>query len=123
MDRVREQRRSVHGQFSRFATGDPSTYKSPVRRDLPARVYSARLARAASRALSRIRSIEAILRTRKAKSVPRGGACLEGPSRQLNRCGGTEWPNVACAIVYATWQFMQRDAKVTELIWTNIDQD
>jgi hypothetical protein len=28
---------------------------------------------------------------------------------------------VAGALIYATWQFMERDAKVTHLVWNNVD--
>ena len=40
----------------------------------------------------------------------------------MSSTGAGYWKaDLAGAMVYATWQFMKRDAVVTELVWTNID--
>jgi hypothetical protein len=63
--------------------------------------------------------IERIL-SEKAKSCAagsepcRGGFSSTGP--------GYSWADRAGALIYAAWQVMQRDAKVTEYSWNNINQ-
>jgi len=95
-----------------------TTFTSEHGADLPARVYSA------SQGQSRyavtvvdFSSIEKVL-TEKAKSCPAGAEpCLGGGA------GGVgHWKSdLRGAIVYATWQLMQRDAKVTSLVWNHMD--
>jgi hypothetical protein len=115
---------SIEDGFSINFPGKPeienTTYKSQFGADLPARVYRA------SRGLSHFtltvvdyRPIETIL-AEKAKACPagaepcRGGLGSTGP--------GYSWADRAGALIYATWNFMQRDARVTEYSWNNIDQ-
>ena len=113
----------------RFTTNFPgtpqvttSTYRSQFGADLPARIYSA------SQGQSRFRmtvvdysSIEKLL-TEKSKACPPGAETCRGGSNPGSSTGAGYWKvDYAGALVYASWQFMQRDAKVTEFIWNNID--
>jgi hypothetical protein len=113
----------------RFATNFPgppriteTTFKSQFGADLPARVYSATLGSSRfSLMVVDYRPIEKIL-TEKAKACPAGAETCLGGTNAGSSTGAGYWKvDVAGAITYATWQIMQRDAKVTELIWTNID--
>jgi hypothetical protein len=111
----------------RFTTNFPgqptvanTTYKSQFGADLPARVYSARLGPSRySLTVVDYSGIERIL-SEKAKSCAagsepcRGGFSSTGP--------GYSWADRAGALIYAAWQVMQRDAKVTEYSWNNINQ-
>jgi hypothetical protein len=113
----------------RFTTNFPgppavkeSTYRSQFGADLPSRVYIA--TRGASRFSVTVvdyRSIEKIL-TEKSKSCPAGAETCLGGSNPVSSTGAGYWKaDVAGAMIYATWQFMKRDAVLTEFIWTNID--
>jgi hypothetical protein len=113
----------------RFTTNFPgqpevkeSTYRSQFGADLPSHVYSA--TRGASRFSVTVvdyRPIERIL-TEKSKSCPAGAETCLGGSNPVSSTGAGYWKaDLAGAMVYATWQFMKRDAVVTELVWTNID--
>jgi hypothetical protein len=115
---------SKEDRFSTNFPGQPTVtntiYKSQFGADLPARVYSARLGQSRfSLTVVDYRDIERIL-TEKAKSCPagsepcRGGFSSTGP--------GYSWADRAGALIYAAWQVMQRDAKVTEYSWNNINQ-
>jgi hypothetical protein len=96
-----------------------TTFKSQFGADLPARLYSAVLgASRFSLTVVDYRPIEGIL-TEKAKACPVGAETCRGGGSST---GAGYWrADVAGAIVYATWQFIQRDAKVTLLLWSNID--
>jgi hypothetical protein len=117
---------SREDRFSLNFPGPPrvttTTYKSQFGADLPARVYSAEQGPSRfSMTVVDYRPIERIL-TEKAKSCPAGAETCLGGSNPSSSTGAGYWKaDVAGAIVYATWQFMQRDAKVTQLIWSNID--
>ena len=96
-----------------------TTYKSQFGADLPARIYSAEQGQSRfSATVVDYSNIEAIL-AEKAKSCPpgaetcRGGGTSTGP--------GYSWADRAGAVIHATWQFMQRDAKVTYFNWNNVD--
>ena len=99
-----------------------TTYKSQFGADLPARVYSA--SQGASRFSLTVvdyRPIEKIL-TEKSKSCPPGAETCRGNASPTSSTGAGYWKiDLAGAMIYATWQYMQRDAKITELIWNNID--
>jgi hypothetical protein len=110
-------------RFTANFPGQPTitqtTYKSQFGADLPARVYSA--TQGQSRYLLTVvdfSQIEKIL-AEKAKACPagaetcRGGGSSTGPGYSRADYNG--------AIIHATWQLMQRDAKVTHLLWNNID--
>ena len=112
--------------FSTNFPGTPtitgSTYRSQFGADLPARVYSAPLGRSRfSVTVVDYRSIEKIL-TEKAKSCPAGAETCLGGSNPRSSTGSGYWKvDYAGALIYATRQFMKRDAAVTEFDWTNID--
>jgi hypothetical protein len=95
-----------------------STYKSERGADLPARVYS--VAQGQSRYSVTVvdyNPIEKIL-TEKAKACPVGAEpCIGGGA------GGTgHWKSdLRAALVHASWQMMQREAKVTSFVWNHVD--
>ena len=117
---------STEDRFTTNFPGQPqittTTYRSQFGADLPARVYSASLGSSRfSLTAVDYRPIERIL-TEKAKSCPVGAETCRGGANPGSSTGAGYWKaDVAGAIVYATWQFMQRDATITQLVWTNID--
>jgi len=111
-------------QDDRFSCNFPSapkitqaTYRSERGADLPARVYSATQGQSRySVTVVDYTQAQRIL-TEKAKSCPAGAEpCLGSPGDE-----GHWKADVRGAIVYATWRFMQRDAKVTSLVWNTVD--
>lgn len=96
-----------------------TTYKSQFGADLPARVYSGELGPSRfSLTVVDYRNIEGIL-TEKAKACPAGAETCRGGGSST---GPGYWrADVAGSVIYATSQILHRDAKVTELQWTNID--
>ena len=108
--------------FPGLPTVTESTYRSQFGADLPARVFSATLGRSRySITVVDYRSIEQIL-TEKSKSCPAGAeTCLGGSSARSSTGAGYWKADYAGALVYATRQFMKREAAITEFIWTNID--
>jgi len=113
--------------FSTNFPGTPqisqSTYHSQFGADLPARVYSASLGPSRfSITVVDYRTIEKLL-TEKSKACPPGAETCRGGSNPGSSTGAGYWKvDYAGALVYATRQFMKRDAEITEFIWTNIDQ-
>jgi hypothetical protein len=113
-------------RFSINFPGQPrvtdTTYKSQFGADLPARVYGATQgSRRFSMTVVDYRPIEKIL-TERAKACPPGAETCLGSSNPTSSTGAGYWKaDVSGAIVYATSQFLQRDGKVTQLIWSNID--
>ena len=94
-----------------------TTYRSEYGADLPARVYSATQGQSRySVTVVDYNQAQRIL-TEKAKACPAGAeTCLGTPVNEGH------WRNdVRGAIVYASWQFMQRDAKVTHYVWNFVD--
>jgi hypothetical protein len=112
--------------FSTNFPGTPqitqSTYRSQFGADLPSHVYSASLGPSRfSITVVDYRAIEKIL-TEKAKSCPPGAETCRGGSNPGSSTGAGYWKvDYAGALVYATQQFLKRDAALTEFIWTNID--
>ena len=108
--------------FPGAPTVTQSTYKSQFGADLPSRVYSAPLGRSRfSMTVVDYRSIEKLL-TEKAKSCPPGAETCLGGTNPRSSTGAGYWKvDYAGALIYATRQFMKRDAAITEFIWTNID--
>jgi hypothetical protein len=95
-----------------------TTYRSERGADLTARIYSA--AQGQSRYSVTVvdyRPIERIL-TERAKSCPAGAEpCLGGAAG-----GEGHWrTDLRGALVYASWKFMQRDARVTSYVWNFVD--
>src|SRR5215471_12674762 len=95
-----------------------TTYLSQHEANLPARIYSADQGQSRySVTVVDFTQAQRIL-TEKAKSCPVGAEpCLGGPGDE-----GHWKADVRGAIVYATWQMMKRDAKVTSLVWNLVDQ-
>lgn len=94
-----------------------TTYTSQFGADLPARVYSATQGQSRySLTVVDYRPIEKIL-GEKAKSCPAG-------DERCNGGMGTSGPGYSRAdyigaLLYATWQFTQRDAKLTQLVFNS----
>ena len=99
-----------------------TTFRSQFGADLPARVYSAKSGPGRySMTVVDYRSIEKIL-TEKSKSCPAGAEACSGNTAPTSSTGAGYWKaDVAGALIYATWQFMERDAKVTHFLWNNVD--
>ena len=99
-----------------------TTYKSQFGADLAARVYSA--VQGSSRFSITVvdyTPIEKIL-TEKSKSCPAGAETCKGNASPTSSTGAGYWKvDLAGAMIYATFRYMQRDAKVTEFVWNNID--
>jgi hypothetical protein len=93
-------------------------YRSEHGADLPARVYSAEQGRSRySVTVVDYNQAQRIL-TEKAKSCPAGAEpCLGAPGDE-----GHWRADVRGAIVYATWRFMERDARMTSLVWNTVDR-
>lgn len=95
-----------------------TTWKSEHGADLPARVYSVTEGQSRfSVMVVDYNPIEKIL-TEKAKSCPAGAEpCLGGGA------GGVgHWKSdLRGALTYASWQLMQRDAKLTSFVWNHVD--
>ena len=96
-----------------------TTFKSQFGSMLPARVYTAESGQSRfSVTVVDYNNIEAIS-TERAKSCPVGAETCRGGGSST---GAGYWKaDIEGAVIYATWQFMQRDAKVTYLGWNNID--
>ena len=99
-----------------------TTFRSEFGADLPARVYSAESGPGRySLTVVDYNHVERLL-TEKSKSCPPGAEVCKGNTAATSSTGAGYWKvDLAGAVIYATWQFMQRDARVTELTWNNID--
>jgi hypothetical protein len=95
-----------------------TTYRSEYGADLPARVYSATQGQSRySVTVVDYNQAQRML-TEKAKACPAGAETCAGAA-------GNEgyWRNdVRGAIVYASWQFMKREAKATHYMWNLVDR-
>jgi len=94
-----------------------TTYRSERGADLPARVY--RAAQGQSRYSVTVVDYTQVQRilTEKAKSCPAGAEpCLGSPGDE-----GHWKADLRGAIVFATWQMMKRDTKVTSFVWNFVD--
>ncbi len=96
-----------------------TTYRSEYGADLPARVYS--VTQGESRYSVTVVDYNQVrpLLTEKSKSCPAGDVVCVG----LATSTGEGWWKVdlRAALVHASWQFMQRDAKVTQYQWNFLD--
>lgn len=99
-----------------------TTFKSQFGSMLPARVYSADPGQGHySVTVVDYNNIQAIA-TEKAKSCPDGAETCKGGLAVGSSTGAGYWkPDIEGAVMYATWLFLQRDAKVTLVSWTNMD--
>jgi hypothetical protein len=94
-----------------------TTYRSEYGAGLPARVYSATQGQSRYSVTMVDYSQAQRILTEKAKACPAGAETCSGGA-------GNEgyWRNdVRGALVYASWQFMKRDAKVTHYLWNLVD--
>lgn len=114
---------SREDRFTVTFPGQPSvtqtTYKSQFGADLPARVYSVQSASGRFQVtVVDYTNIEAIL-TEKAKACPAGSETCRGGGSST---GAGYWrADFAGAVIYATWELMQRDAKLAYFGWNNIN--
>src|SRR2546427_5477831 len=94
-----------------------TTYRSQHEADLPARIYSATQGQSRfSVTVVDYNHAQRIL-TEKAKSCPVGAEpCLGSPGDE-----GHWKADIRGAIVYASWRFIQRDAKLTSFVWNTVD--
>jgi len=94
-------------------------WKSQFGSMLPARVYTSDSGNSHFKVtVVDYNNIEAIAAER-AKSCPEGAETCKGGGSST---GVGYWKaDLAGAEKYATWQFMQRDAKITYMAWNNID--
>jgi hypothetical protein len=95
------------------------TFKSQFDSMLPARTYTAEgISGRFKVTVVDYNNIEAIA-TEKSKSCPPGAETCKGGGSST---GAGYWKaDIEGAVIYATWEFMQRDAKVTYLGWNNIN--
>jgi hypothetical protein len=114
-------------RFSTVFPGEPqvteTTYMSQFGAELSARVYSAEVGQNQyTVTVVDYSPIEAIL-TKKAEACPAGAeTCRGGSGAPGNSTGpGYSKADRQGALVYATWRFMERDATVTHLLWSNIN--
>ncbi len=93
------------------------TYRSERGADLPARVYSAMQGQSRYSVTVVDYNQAQRLLAEKARSCPAGAEpCLGSPGDE-----GHWKADLRGAIVYASWRFMQRDVKLTSLVWNTVD--
>jgi hypothetical protein len=99
-----------------------TTYTSEYGADLPARVYSVTLgAERYSMTVVDYRPIEAILTEKAKKCPPFADERCTGLGAGAAVGFGYWKTDIRGALVWASWQFMQRDVKVTHYMWNFID--
>jgi hypothetical protein len=92
-----------------------TTYRSEYGADLPARVYSATQGQSRYSVTVVDYSQTQPILTEKARACPPGAETCTG----VGVTGEGYWKvDVQGALVYATWQFLQRDVKVTHYLWS-----
>jgi len=103
------------GNFPGQPTVTQTTYTSQYDAELPARVYNAEKGKGRfSITVVDYSPIEKILVTKAQKCPTKTEGCYGGTGFS----GIGHWRlDFHGAIVYATWNFINRDAKVTELVW------
>jgi hypothetical protein len=97
----------------------PTTWTSEYGASLPGRIYSAEGAIGRySMTVIDYRDVEKIL-TEKSKSCPPGAETCRGGG---GATGAGYWKiDLQGALDYATWKFIQRDAKITNFMWNMMD--
>lgn len=114
---------SQEDRFTANFPGQPkvtqTTYTSQFGAVLPARVYSAESGPSRySLTVVDYTDLVKVL-TEKAKSCPPGAEACRGGGTSTGP--GYSRADLAGAVIYATWQLMQRDATVTDFLWNNIN--
>jgi hypothetical protein len=96
-----------------------TTYRSEYGADLPARVYSVTQGQSRYSITAVDYNLAQRMLTEKAKTCPAGDVVCTG----LAAGTGEGWwkVDIRAALVHASWQFMQRDAKVTQYQWNFLD--
>ena len=99
-----------------------TTYKSEFGSVLPQRIYSVDSGQSHfSVRVVDYNNIQAIA-TEKAKSCPAGAETCKGGLAPGSSTGAGYWkPDIEGAEIHATWELVQRDAKVVYLGWTNMN--
>ena len=93
------------------------TYQSQHEANLPARVYTATQGKSTFKVTAVDYNQARPILTEKAKSCPVGAEpCLGGPGDE-----GHWKADIRGATDYASWQLMQRDAKLTLFVWNVVD--
>jgi hypothetical protein len=114
---------STQDRFTLNFPGPPkveeTTYTSEYGAKLPAHVYHAENGQSRySMTVVDYRPLERIL-TAKSEACPPGAETCSGT---LATSGRGQWKtDLRGALVYASWQFMQRDVKVTHYLWAFVD--
>lgn len=99
-----------------------TTYKSEYGADLPARVYSvARGRERYSMTVVDYHPIEKILTEKSKQCPPFADERCTGVGAGAAVGFGYWKTDIRGALVWASWQFMQRDAKVTHYMWNFVD--
>jgi len=114
---------STQDRFTLNFPGPPkveeTTYTSEYGAELPARVYHAENGQSRySLTVVDYRPLERLLTAKSAACPPGAETC----SGTLATSGRGQWKtDLRGALVHATWQFMQRDVKVTHYMWSFVD--
>lgn len=114
---------SLEDRFTCNFPGKPAitstTWTSEYGAVLPARVYSAAVGQSRYSMTVADYTVAQKLLTEKAKACPLGAETCRGGG---GATGEGYWKvDVRGAIAYATWKYLQRDAKVTHLMWNFMD--
>ena len=107
--------------FPAKPTVTETTYRSEYGADLPARVYSVTQAQSRYSVTVVDYSQARRILTEKSKSCPAGDVVCKGTASTTSSGEGWWKVDLKAALVYASWQFMQRDAKVTQYQWNFLD--
>jgi hypothetical protein len=99
-----------------------TTYTSEFKSVLPSRIYSVDQGQSHFKVtVVDYNNIRAIA-TEKAKACPPGAETCRGTATDASSTGAGYWkPDIEGAVIHATWELMQRDAKVVYLGWTNMN--
>ena len=108
---------SQEDRFTANFPGQPkvtqTTFKSQFGADLPARLSTAPKSGASRYSLTVVdyNQVERLL-TEKSKACPPGAEACRGNTAATSSTGAGYWKaDLAGAVIYATWRFMQRDAR------------
>jgi hypothetical protein len=111
-----------HVNFPGRPAVSQTTFKSEYGADLPARVYSARRGQERySMTVVDYGPIEKILTDKARQCPPFADERCTGFGAGATVGAGYWRTDIRAALVWASWQFMQRDAKVTHYMWNFVD--
>jgi len=118
--------KSMQDRFSIVFPAQPkvieTTYTSEFKSMLPSRIYSVDQGQSHFKVtVVDYNNIQAIA-TEKAKACPPGSEACSGSLGSGSSTGAGYWkPDIEGAVIHATWELMQRDAKVVYLGWANMN--